>query len=329
MAIVGILSAVAIPAYQDYVARSQVSEGIVLASGAEPIIAEYHSNHGSYPTSTDIGFNGYVGKYIDNTEIADSGKIVATFNSNANSHLKGQTVTLTPEESESGNLKWDCESSVESKYLPTSCHHVDASSGGESGNGNESGNGEPASPPKTPEELAFNTTGAFAYNGHPATYADGVVTISGRNYPVTSYDADGTMHFTLVSSVQGTIDPAGRFTTINPTNPDVATTSYNNTTGVNFQLTATKLTAPVINTSIITKVPTIQSNATSFSEISASLSVLNSAAGTAKTSPNESNFSSYNTALTNFKNSVAQVKANNGGKYPDDWSAAFIEDILK
>ena len=49
VAIVGILAAVALPAYQDYVARSQVSEGLTLVSGAKPVIAEYYSNHGSYP----------------------------------------------------------------------------------------------------------------------------------------------------------------------------------------------------------------------------------------------------------------------------------------
>ena len=69
VAIVGILSAVALPAYQDYVARSQVSEGLTLVSGAKPVIAEYYSNHGSYPTSSDIGFNGYTGSYVGTTTI--------------------------------------------------------------------------------------------------------------------------------------------------------------------------------------------------------------------------------------------------------------------
>ena len=122
VAIVGILAAVALPAYQDYVARSQVSEGLTLVSGAKPIIAEYYSNHGSYPNANDISFNGYTGSYVGATTIGADGAIVATFSDDAHRQLRGQTVTLTPEEvEETGNLRWNCSSSVASKYLPTSC----------------------------------------------------------------------------------------------------------------------------------------------------------------------------------------------------------------
>ena len=138
VAIVGILAAVALPAYQDYVARSQVSEGLVLVSGAKPVISEYYSNHGAYPTVTDIGFNGYTGSYIGSTTIGDDGAIIATFSDDAHRQLRGQTVTLTPEEvEETGNLRWNCGSSVASKYLPTSCVN-----NGSSGNPTNPGNGE-------------------------------------------------------------------------------------------------------------------------------------------------------------------------------------------
>ena len=138
VAIVGILAVVALPAYQDYVARSQVSEGLTLVSGAKPVIAEYYSNHGSYPTSSDIGFNGYTGSYVGTTTIGTDGEIVATFSDDAHRQLRGQTVTLTPEEvEETGNLRWNCSSSVDSKFLPTSC-----TNDGNTGNpGENPGNG--------------------------------------------------------------------------------------------------------------------------------------------------------------------------------------------
>lgn len=94
VAIVGILAAVALPAYQDYVARSQVSEGLTLVSGAKPVIAEYYSNHGSYPSASDIGFNGYTGSYVGTTTIGANGAIVATFSDDAHRQLRGKTVTI-------------------------------------------------------------------------------------------------------------------------------------------------------------------------------------------------------------------------------------------
>ena len=172
VAIVGILAAVALPAYQDYVARSQVSEGLVLASGAKPVIAEYYSNHGRYPSSSDIGFNGYTGSYIGNTTIGANGAIIATFGDDAHRQLRGQTVTLTPEEdTNTGNLKWSCGSSVDSKFLPTSC--VNDGSSGNPGNGGTGPGNEP-----------FNPNFSGSYMNGAILYEDGVLTVSGNPFPV-------------------------------------------------------------------------------------------------------------------------------------------------
>lgn len=130
VAIVGILSAVAIPSYQNYVTRSQISEGIVLASGAKPLISEYHSNYGRYPTNEELSFAGYVGNYITKTEIGENGIIVATLGNKANSSISGKIVTLTPRENMiTHNLRWDCSSNAESKYLPNSCLYVASEDG--------------------------------------------------------------------------------------------------------------------------------------------------------------------------------------------------------
>ena len=175
VAIVGILAAVALPAYQDYVARSQVSEGLTLVSGAKPVIAEYYSNHGSYPTSSDIGFNGYTGSYVGTTTIGADGAIVATFSDDAHSQLRGQTVTLTPEEvEETGNLRWNCSSSIDSKFLPTSCSN-DGNTGNPGNGGTNPGGGE--TDPGETEPPKFDPTQIFEYDNRFFKYnGDGTLT---------------------------------------------------------------------------------------------------------------------------------------------------------
>lgn len=124
VAIVGILSAVALPAYQDYTIRSQVTEGISLASGAKSGIVEYHSNKGALPGASDVDFDGASGKYVASVAIGADGIITATFGGDANEKITESdknTIVLTPEETTEGNIKWGCSGTVEAKYLPASC----------------------------------------------------------------------------------------------------------------------------------------------------------------------------------------------------------------
>ncbi len=122
VAIIGILGAVAVPAYQDYTIRSQVTEGLSLASGAKVQVAEYYSNHGEFPESNeDLGFNGATGSLISTTEIHEEGEIRTIFGSGANKAAQGRFLSLFPWPTESENLKWDCEGTLEEKYMPTGC----------------------------------------------------------------------------------------------------------------------------------------------------------------------------------------------------------------
>ncbi|HEZ0067167.1 TPA: pilin, partial [Neisseria meningitidis] len=92
IAIVGILAAVALPAYQDYTARAQVSEAILLAEGQKSAVTEYYLNHGIWPgdntsagvaSSTDIK-----GKYVQKVEVKN-GVVTATMaSSNVNNEIK-------------------------------------------------------------------------------------------------------------------------------------------------------------------------------------------------------------------------------------------------
>ncbi|EPI7534415.1 pilin, partial [Neisseria gonorrhoeae] len=82
IAIVGILAAVALPAYQDYTARAQVSEAILLAEGQKSAVTEYYLNHGIWPannTSAGVASSptDIKGKYVQKVEV-NNGVVTAT-----------------------------------------------------------------------------------------------------------------------------------------------------------------------------------------------------------------------------------------------------------
>jgi type IV pilus assembly protein PilA len=145
VAIIGILAAIAIPAYQDYLIRSQVSEGLTMASAAKASVSEYYATKGAWPAdNADAGLGSSVdiqGKYVDGIQIADGG-ILVTFGNEANvQNLLGKTVGLQPGASDNGDVIWKCGSGgddpsgwgssigtapdvsneVPGKYLPSSC----------------------------------------------------------------------------------------------------------------------------------------------------------------------------------------------------------------
>lgn len=132
VAIVGILAAVALPAYQDYTIRAQVAEGLALADGAKVVVAENHASRGALSdTNIGAGYSGAVGKYVSGTAIGTNGVIVATFGGAANSKLASSTITLTPTENPTtGNLTWECTSTALQKYVPSSCTGAAAPAGG-------------------------------------------------------------------------------------------------------------------------------------------------------------------------------------------------------
>ena len=129
VAIIAILAAIAIPAYQNYLIRTQVSEGAVLTDGAKTAVAEFYSNTGRFPKSNaSAGLAtaaSISGKYVDNVAVdsAGSGKITATFGKQANTAITGSqnTFVLSPITS-TGSIAWSCKpSTVDPKYLPSSC----------------------------------------------------------------------------------------------------------------------------------------------------------------------------------------------------------------
>ena len=122
VAIIGILAAVALPAYQDYTIRAQTSEVMALTQGAKVAVSETFQTTGTLPDSdADAGFDGAAGKYTASVEIGADGVITSKAGGEANAAIAGDTITLTPEEDASGVLVWTCGGSIEAKYRPASC----------------------------------------------------------------------------------------------------------------------------------------------------------------------------------------------------------------
>ncbi|HEZ4813891.1 TPA: pilin [Neisseria meningitidis] len=143
IAIVGILAAVALPAYQDYTARAQVSEAILLAEGQKSAVTEYYLNHGIWPannSSAGVASSSTIkGKYVQSVEVKN-GVVTATMaSSNVNNEIKGKKLSLWAKRQD-GSVKWFCglpvarttatdddvtadsgNEKIDTKHLPSTC----------------------------------------------------------------------------------------------------------------------------------------------------------------------------------------------------------------
>ena len=137
VAIIGILAAIALPAYQDYTARAQISEAVTLADGQKTAVTEYYADKGAFPTTnaeagiaaaTDIK-----GKYVTSVTVGTNGVITALMNSTGVADgVKGASIILTPTAAD-GAVRWACTatkgggtgggaaSGLEAKYIPAAC----------------------------------------------------------------------------------------------------------------------------------------------------------------------------------------------------------------
>ena len=125
VAIIGILAAIALPAYQDYIARAQVSEVFTLMDGAKTVVAEACNNLGSCTSSAPVTTPS-TGKYSAVASASPNGVITGTMGAGASALVSGATVTLTPTlVATDSAILWACSGagalSVGSKYLPKSC----------------------------------------------------------------------------------------------------------------------------------------------------------------------------------------------------------------
>jgi len=127
VAIIGILAAIAIPAYQDYTIRAQVSEGLNLSGGAKAAVTEFFQDRGTMPSSnTNAGLaasTAIVGKYVSTVAVGDQdGIITVTYGGDAHTTISGQAITLTADTTAAGSVQWDCAGSgIVPKHLPAAC----------------------------------------------------------------------------------------------------------------------------------------------------------------------------------------------------------------
>lgn len=122
IAIVAILVALAVPAYQDYTVRAKVSECINSAAPAKLAVSEAYQSEGNLPASSSAaGFDHAATTYCSSIVVGGSGVLTIT---TANTGADGSTpiATLTPTTVNSGAVNWDCTiNQGESRYFPATC----------------------------------------------------------------------------------------------------------------------------------------------------------------------------------------------------------------
>ena len=131
VAIIGILAAIALPAYQDYTVRTKVAGGLSIASGAKLAVAETYTSTGAWPATNQAAgvaaANTITSKYVTSVTIGANGVVSILYSANigGNPTMVGQTVTLTPTDN-GGSISWVCAiggDTTRYKYMPSECRN--------------------------------------------------------------------------------------------------------------------------------------------------------------------------------------------------------------
>jgi len=128
VAIIGILAAVALPAYQDYTTRAKVSEVILAASAPRTQVSEAAATIGGLPLTASITIASMNSKYVSGVAYASTASNTATVTATAqgDGRINGKNIQLKADyQSDTGQVTWTCGGSIESKYRPASCQDFD------------------------------------------------------------------------------------------------------------------------------------------------------------------------------------------------------------
>lgn len=121
VAIIGVLAAIAQSAYQDYIIRAQVSEGMMLMTRSKEGVYQFWNTRGTFPASNasaGVAEGASIsGSYVNNVTIGGGGAITVTFGGKAHTNINGQNCTLIPF-SNDGSLTWQGQCSFANKWRP-------------------------------------------------------------------------------------------------------------------------------------------------------------------------------------------------------------------
>lgn len=127
VAIIGIIASIAIPAYTNYVIRSQVAEGINMSTAAKAAAAEYFQTFGAFASNNgSAGIEAPVniaGAYVSQVEIVAGGAIEVSFGNTVHPNINGAVLSMTPSSANPGSVTWNCngDAALPNKYLPAAC----------------------------------------------------------------------------------------------------------------------------------------------------------------------------------------------------------------
>ncbi len=125
VAIIGILAAIAIPAYQNYIIRAQISEGLTLSAGAKTAVSEYFMDRGDWPADNDeaglADKHDIIGNYTEHIEVEDN-VIEIKFGYDAHPNIMDEKIELIAVNN-AGSISWTCASvgTIQAKHLPAAC----------------------------------------------------------------------------------------------------------------------------------------------------------------------------------------------------------------
>lgn len=120
VSIIGILASISLPAYQDYVKKAHVLEGLSLASSSKTAIWDYWASNATFPANnTAVGLPDTItGNSVKNVSISGN-QVTITFNEKV---ISDKTIILKISEESAGSLSWDCkDGTLDTKYRPFAC----------------------------------------------------------------------------------------------------------------------------------------------------------------------------------------------------------------